>query len=525
MARIEAVRTEPSPSIPAARSLFTNIFAGGMLSLWQAGLQIVFTPVFMWLLGPQAYGLLALHTTLSLSLAFLAQGTTAVLIREFGRLTTLPHPAREMRDLLHGLEMITLAVAVCLGGCILWLAPWIAGHWIKTDGMAPADVTVSVQLMAAALAMQWPTSLYGSGFIALNRQDILARWRVAISATQTLGAALLLWLVRPSVDLLLAWLAVTSLVSGFVLRRRLWQLMPVFHAAKRVNLPALRAVGRFAVGTMAIGLTTCVLTQADKILMAKYVSLDQFAAYVVGFTLVTQVSGLIASPIGASLAGFFAHRYARSDHAGLADDYRRWTQILLFALLPPLLALAFFPREILTAWLGREAALIGPVAALLPWIVTGTLLNGIMTLPALLQNAAGWVRLTTVHNAVACGLLVLALLLSVPRYGVLAGAWCWIGLNASYLVIMVPLMHRRLLPGQMGWWFWAAIGPSLLCLAVYGVSAAVGNPLTGRLLPLAQPAMTAILAWAAMLTAFPALRAPVVSVARRLSRQSIKGAA
>jgi hypothetical protein len=91
-----------------------------------------------------------------------------------------------------------------------------------------------------------------------------------------------------------------------------------------------------------------------------------------------------------------------------------------------------------------------------------------MTLPYFLQLAAGWTLLTIRVNLVAVCLVVPALALLVPVYGGMAAAWIWLCLNAGYVLVAVPLMHRRLLRGELGLWYLNDVLPPVLAATVVG---------------------------------------------------------
>src|SRR5206468_5049884 len=134
----------------------------------------------------------------------------------------------------------------------------------------------AVRLMGLYLACMWPAFLYGSGFVALHRQDILTAVNVVVGLVQSVGAALLLWLVSANVALFLAWQVGCATVTSVLLRRSLWRIMPGAETPPRLDWAKLRTVWRFATGTFVIGLTTSLLTQGDKLIVSKLVTLDQF---------------------------------------------------------------------------------------------------------------------------------------------------------------------------------------------------------------------------------------------------------
>jgi len=109
---------------------------------------------------------------------------------------------------------------------------------------------------------------------------------------------------------------------------------------------------------------------------------------------------------------------------------------------------------------------------LLALVATGTLLNTLMQMNYFTMVAHGWTRPWLVSNLIAVAILLPALALIVPRYGGAGAALVWIVLNLGYIVFLVPLLHRRILRGEMWRWYGRDVALPLLA-AVAAVAVAV----------------------------------------------------
>jgi hypothetical protein len=129
---------------------------------------------------------------------------------------------------------------------------------------------------------------------------------------------------------------------------------------------------------------------------------------------------------------------------------------------------AFFAKEILLVWT-RDVDVAGRSAPIATVLVIGMALNALMSLPYALQLAHGWTGLGLRINLSLLILLVPATYLMTVRFGPVGAAGAWVLLNGLYMLVGVPLMHRRLLPGHMGAWFRSDILPPLVAaVAVLG---------------------------------------------------------
>lgn len=217
-------------SLLVVKNVAANLFA----RIWMAGLQFIFAPLYLHLLGANSYGLVGFYTSLLLTLLFLDQAVSPVLTRELARLSRAAGGAQEARNTLHTLELLSFSSAVFLG-LLLWaLSPYIASNWIHGGGISEDRVTTVVRLMGLTIACQWPAFLYNAGFVGLERQADALRVRIIFATAQWGGAALLLWLFRPEVEVFFYWQVISLAVTTFVLRRKLWHVMP--HSTQSVFL-------------------------------------------------------------------------------------------------------------------------------------------------------------------------------------------------------------------------------------------------------------------------------------------------
>ncbi len=450
------------------RSLLTNIFSGGLWRVWQAVLQFALTPVYIHLLGPSAYGLVGFNGSLILLLAFLDQAVSPVLTREFGRLSGQPGGAAEMRAVLFRLQAVSLGMAFVVGVGIIAAAPFIVRHGIDAGGIPRPEIITAVRLIGLTIAGQWPAFLYGAGFIGLQRQDVLARLRLMLMTVQAGGAALALLFIAPTPTVFFGWQAAVSLPFSAIYGYNLWRKMPARQAGTPRAIMRLAPVLRFGAGTLSIGLLAGLLTQADNLVVAKYVPLRLFASYSLSFTLVTQVFALVLAPVSSALLPYFTRVSAQNDNPRLAHEYHRWSQLIAVVTLPIAGVLAVFSRPLLQLWLGVNSPVIEPMVSILPLIAMGSLLNGFALPCNLMQLAAGWTRLTVITNIVTVCLFIPALLVSIPQFGMIAGAACWLLVNLGYVAVQVPLAHRRVLKGELWrWLFGDLLLPVLIATCIF----------------------------------------------------------
>jgi O-antigen/teichoic acid export membrane protein len=84
-------------------------------------------------------------------------------------------------------------------------------------------------------------------------------------------------------------------------------------------------------------------------------------------------------------------------------------------------------------------------APVLTLLALGTLCNGWMNMPFMLQLAYGRTGVAIAVNIVAVAIFIPALVVVTRYIGAMGAALIWLLLNAAYVAFAAPLMQRRLL--------------------------------------------------------------------------------
>jgi len=425
---------------------------------------LLLVPVYLRLLGIEAYGLVGFYTAMQAVANILDLGLSPTVNRELARYSTIEGSGEEARNLVRTFEVGYWLIGLTLALLVFAAAPFISVSWIRAEHIPPETVRRAVQLMALATGLQWPLTLYQGGLMGLGRPAVLQSATAVTVTLRTVGAAFVLWKISPTITAFFLWQTVAIGIQTTVTTLCLWRCMPFNVKRPRIDVSLLRSRWRFAAGITATSVVTLTLTQLDKIVLSKVVTLQLFGYYVLSAT-VSDSLYKIVTPIYSSLFPRFSVLVARGDKAAMAALYHRSCQLLSVLVLPLALVVAVFPGELIGAWTNNPQAALGagPVVRIL---ILGTALNGLMTLPYAAQLAYGWVSLALVANSVALAILAPTLLILVARYGLVGAAVTWLLLNTGYLLIEVPIMHRRILRGELGRWYFVDIAGPLVPAAL-----------------------------------------------------------
>lgn len=475
---------------------------------------LAFVPIYIYYLGIEAWGLISFMTILQAWLTLLDMGLTPTLSREMARFQAGAHSAQSIRDLLRSLEVVYGVVAIAVV-VIVWItAPWVARNWLRAEHISTATVAQSIGMMGLVLAARMAEQVYRGAIQGLHRQVWLNGAQSVLATLRWAGAAGLLAWVEASIEVFFLWQGVVSLLSVAILVRQTYYWLPPIERAARFDWGALVRIRSFAGGMAATTLLTLLLTQVDKLLLSKLVSLEDFGYY----TLAASAAGtlyFLVSPIVIAISPRLTGLVAQTDEQALRNLYQSASQWLTVILIPAALMMAAFAEPLLYVWTDNRS-LSREVAPLLALLAIGTLFNGFMHIPYAMQLAHGWTSFAVRINSIAVVVIVPAILWAVPRYGALGAAWVWLLLNASYVLICIHFMHRRLLPEEKWRWYREGVFKPLLAgsIAVWVMFHWIELPQSRVLLAVALVGKLLLLTVVVLLS---------TSVSRTWIQQRIKG--
>lgn len=464
------------------QSVKSNIRANFIGRFWTVVVHFAFVPVYIGFLGVEGYGLIGFFIALVGVTSAMELGMSAVLNRELARRVALGS-LHECRDLVRTFEAVYWGAGITLGSAVALLSGPISRTWLQAVSMDPASIRRAVLLMGLVLAAQLPLILYQGGLRGLERQVSLNVVTVIFMTVRTGGAALALWQIAPTVEVFFGWHVGAVALHAIVLGALLWHHLPG-EGRGRFDSSQFIAVRGFAIDLAAITVLALVFTQLDKVILSRLIDLDDFGYYSLATVVAGGLAYVVLPTFEAVYPRFSALVAKEGNRSYLVDLYHRASQLVSVLLLPIALSVAAFASDVIWVWTGSldGAANAGPLLALL---VIGSALNGLVNVPYALMLAHGWTRLPLFLNLGAAVILLPLLVILVNRYGATGAAAIWMAVNLGYVLIGVPVLHRRYLTGELNRWVLAdvvapaAAGGIIILLAKLGAPTSGGRILTG----------------------------------------------
>jgi O-antigen/teichoic acid export membrane protein len=445
-----------------------NLIANFTGAAWTAVLSFAVVPIYIRLLGVEAYALVGLQLTMQAMFFVLDLGLSTTISREVARLHHEPANAPRIRELVFTLEVLYWLAALVVAAAIALLAAPITDRWVHTVTLSRSTVIATMRLIGVVIAMQFPFAFYSGALFGLQRHVAMNALTMTWATIRAAGAIAVLMFVSHSVDIFFKWQAAVSVGQALAAAIVLWVLLPK-GAGRPFRLSALRGIARVAAGLAVVTIMGTLLSQMDKVVLSRVLTLKGFGYYTIA-SMVASALWIGVGPIFTSILPRFAQLIAAGDEIELRLTYHRSAQAMSVVIIPATMMLVFFAPQLLLAWT-RNASVAANGHLAVSLLAIGFGLGAINQVPYAMQIAAGWVRLPLVQNVVAVCSLVPVMIWASRQFGVAGAASVWVALNAGYVVSNAIIMFTRLLRGQRTAWLMRDIGPPLATSVMIAIPA------------------------------------------------------
>lgn len=418
---------------------------------WVALVSLVFVPLYVRYLGIEAYGLIGLFAVINAWLSLLDIGMSPTLEREMARFTSGKHSGQSIRTLLHTIEVIAFSLAVLITLFVSSGAGWIANDWLQQSNLPKNTVRHAISIIGFVIGLRFFEGIYRSAIIGLQQQAWVSICNAILQSFRHGGAIVILVFMSPTIYAFFLWQGVVSVITIVIYTVKVHSLLPNEGVKARFSIEAIRDVWRYAGGVVGITALALILTQTDKILLSRLLSLKNYGYY----TIASMLAALLFTAIGPIVQTLYPRLvqfHAAANQESFVKIFHQGAQLVTIVTAPFLTLAILFPQEVLFVWLGDHDVAIKTAPIMTP-MVLGSFLNGLMWMPSKAQLAFGWTRLTLKMNLASVIVLIPAIFWIVPIYGAVGAAWIWVILNCGYVIIGAQLMFRKIMIREAANWY------------------------------------------------------------------------
>jgi len=440
--------TNTSQFILIERHLIANYIGQGFAAF--TALAIV--PFYIYYLGIEAYGLIGVFSIAYSLLGVVDSMLQTVITRKMACLSVYSRESSASpRAILLATEIMLLVLATAIASSFWGLSSFLATHWIRAEKIPPYTVANAFSWMGFVISSRLFEALYRACLLGLQRHVVFNALFVLITTARWGGALAVVAFVSPTVTAFFAWQAFAGIFASLLLRFTTRMYLPHQKTTTSLTFDALRQEARFGSGIFAISFLALFLTQIDKVILSKMLTLSDFGYYTLAYSLAVGLAWIVF-PIADTCYPRMSEALARNDLRSLSSVFHLGSQLVSVLVGSIAIAMMFFSEPILLLWT-HDRTISAKAAPLLQVLLLGQLLNSLYWIPYRVQLAHGWTNLAASLNFLAVLAAVPSIVLVVPIFGAIGAATVWVFLNACYVCIGVHLMFRKIIQRDRSAWY------------------------------------------------------------------------
>lgn len=443
-----------------------NIVANLAGRLWAFASIFVFVPLYVRLLGIEAYGVITFYNVLLLLLTFADAGFTATLNREFARESG---DERYKANLLRTFERIYLAIALLIVCTVFFFAGPIVDGFLKSQTIPRGELVHHVRVMGLTVGFSIFATLYQGGLMGLQRQVQSNAVAICYNAVRA-GLVVVPLLAAPSLYVYFYWQLGVTILYCAVLRVVVGRTVAVGGA--RSDMALLRNLWRYTLGMMAMAVIYAVNTQVDKLLVGNILSLADFGYYNLA-TQFAQAALILCSPLAVAFFPELTRQVSLADGERVRKLCRRFAFLITAPAAAATFVLMLYAGPYIAIW-QHDAAIAAVVAPVARAMLPGCFFLALQLVPYYLALANGHTRTNVVIGVVSICLVTVGVYCFAGRYGLVGAAAPWLVVNFLATFFLGARILPRYLPDRIVPWLGAnVLLPLAVTLVAGGVAASI----------------------------------------------------
>lgn len=417
-----------------------NLIANYLGQFWVTLIGIIFIPIYLNILGPESIGLIGFFGLLTVWFSLLDMGLTPVIARQMSSFIGGGINLFKIKSILRTVEFIFIFIAILISIVVYLSSDWLSANFVNAELLSTQTIQKSVALMGIVIGLRFIENIYRSSLIGLDRHVLYNTIASIMATLRAVGAFYVLSFYEQSIVTYFWWQCLISLVLVFCLFLATYSSLRGKTKKIIFKISILNEVKDFAGGMFLISLLTLAMTQIDKIILIKLISLKEFGWY----SLAAIVSGSIymaATPITQTFFPRMVALFVQNNNIEIKRIFLLGSSILAVVIGTISFTIINYADTLLNIWTG-DPNITENIVILVIVLTLGNYFNTLMYMPYQLALSQGITRITVIANSLSLISLATAFLYFVPLYGAIGAASVYLIYNFIYLLIVSAVIFK-----------------------------------------------------------------------------------
>jgi len=422
------------------KSYFNSIanLGGNFASI---GISLLLIPLYIKYLGLEAYGLIGFFTTISAYVAVLDFGLLSSLANKMSSYKSSESSKDETVDILSSVE--NLFIGVLAVAALIWFfaADFLSTAWFKENSLGMDRLKIILLLMGATTLIRFFGNIFRSTLLGLCDQIYL---NISTSIFSMLRGVVVVFglYISPSILTFFLLQLLTTLLEVLFFRLRVCKILDIKWTFPDANFSTLRQFYKIGVINALCVLLWVSLTQIDKLILSKMLSLKEFGEVSISLSIVNLLPVFSASILQAFTPDLVASRGANQGQR-FAEVFIKILTLTSLVMWPIVSSISAFSNEIIWAWTGSKEI---QAANYLPYYAIAQCFVGLNAILYSIQFAKNDISLHFKINIFFTMGSIALLCWSTNKFGVEGASLTWLGANSLYTIFITPVIINRFVP-------------------------------------------------------------------------------
>lgn len=427
---------------------FKNISYGLVGYIWTFVFSIFITPIIVFKLGVETYGVYMVVLTVSSLMGLFDIGIGQMLVKYISEFHASGEEKR-LKDLMYSFNLLLLGMSV-FSLVVLSLIGFWAGSLFPSQVVSRDYYFVIFFLSGLISFIGGMTALFVSVPTALLRADISTKIGLANLTLSNLSILAVIVLGYGLKGLFLCQLFY-SVLYFLVTRHYAKKILPAAELKFSWNWAEVKHAYKFGIATYISNAANSALTYFDRLLIPMFLGPAALSYYSLPGNIASKTPGVINSlsgimfPITSSLHGL-------RDVEKIKQIYKRVFNLLTVVSFAIVISIALFANKMLLYWLSADfAANSARVLVILAFTYYFLSLGGTLNFFLLGMSKTGFLFKSSLVMAITNIVLLFFLL---PRFGIVGAAWAYL-ISVLPIVFMFYYVEKRIFgfSGRAGYYF------------------------------------------------------------------------
>lgn len=424
-------------STPSTKSNYIYLY---LSQAYIIAVGIVIVPFHLKYLGIAAYGLIGIYTTIQIVFQMLDVGMTPTLSREASRFHVGAITNVKARSYLRVLEFLFFIITLSIFIVAYFSSAYIANAWFPSSSLEPVTIQDALYYLTLVAGVRWYSGLYRAFIAGFENQVWLSKLNIVITTLRFVGVLPILIYYESSIVVFFQYQLIVAAAELYLLigKKSTYLKINLLYFPSRSDISKLKSTFKLSITAGSAGLIWVLASQSDKMLLVKFLTLEQFGYFSMAVLLVNGVMVItapitkVALPKLTKLAGL-----------GLNKDfyalYLNTSKNIIKIAFSISIFICFYSYEIVYIWTA-DKQVANEIYILVYLYALGNGFLAVSSLTYYFQIAKGDVKLHVIGVFLYLVFINFSLFILVPLYNLNGAGYAWLLTNVLYFFFWCPLV-------------------------------------------------------------------------------------